>query len=227
MPIKRRIYRRRRPTYRRRTRRVTRRLVRRVPLPVALGVSKYRFAKLSYCDLCSGTVNVNNFISFSYQSSLYDPYVPVGGHQPMFFDQFAAMYQRYTVMGIAYNIDLHTDQSAAGPLFVTVTPSSIGSTPSSISVARERPGTRETTCALGFKGRLKGYISVAKILGVDRRKLLTDDQYSAVVTTNPSQMAFLTLQVWNSSGTAAIPVYISLRLTYYCRFFDPTDPSQS
>lgn len=211
----------------RRSRRRTYRTRTRVPRPVALGVSKYRYAKLSYCDLCSGTVNVNNFISFAYQSSLYDPYVPVGGHQPMFFDQFAAMYQRYTVMGIAYNIDINTDQSASGPLFITVTPSSIGASSSSISVARERPGTRETTVALGFKGRLKGYISVAKILGVDRRKLLTDDQYSALVTTNPSQMAFLTVQAWNSSGTAAIPVYISLRLTYYCRFFDPTDPSQS
>jgi len=57
--------------------------------------------------------------------------------------------------------------------------------------------------------------------------LLTDDQYSAVVSANPAQMAYLTLQAWNSSGTAAIAVYITIRLTYYCRFFDPTDPAQS
>lgn len=217
--------RRRRPTYRRRIRR--RRIARRVPRPVALGVSKYRYAKLSYCDLCTGTVNVGSYIAFPYQSSLYDPYVPVGGHQPMFFDQYAAMYQRYTVMGIAYSIDVNTDQSAAGPLFITVVPSSASTTPGSISVARERPGTKETTVSLGFRGKLKGYVSVSKILGVDRRKLLTDDQYSALISANPDQMANLIFIAWNSSGTASIPVYMSIRLTYYCRFFDPTEPTQS
>lgn len=229
MPFRRRTFRKRRPVIRRRARKIRTygKSYRRVPRPVAVGVSKYRFAKLSYCDLCTGTVNTNDSLTFAYQSSLYDPYVATGGHQPMFFDQYASMYQRYTVMGIAYNLDITTDQFSTGPLFVTVTPSSVGASPTTLSIARERPGARETACALGYRGRLKGYISVAKLLGVDRRKLLTDDQYSALITADPSQMAFMTIQAWNTSATAGIICYISLRLTYYCRFFDPTDPSQS
>lgn len=227
MPFRRRTYRKRRPVFRRRTRKTRTVGTRRVPRSIPLGVQKYRFAKLSYCDLDSASVSAGSYQTWAYQSSLYDPYVAVGGHQPMFFDQYAAMYQRYTVMGIAYEVQACTDSATNGPLIITVTPSGVGSSPTSISIARERAGTKESITSHGYKGRIKGYISVAKMLGVDRRKLLTDDQYSALVSANPSQMAYLTLQAWNSSGTSAIAVYITLRLTYYCRFFDPTDPSQS
>lgn len=229
MPFRRRTFRRRRPTFRRRSRKsgYSRKIFRRIPRSIPLGVQKYKFAKLSYCDLESASVNTASYQTWAYQSSLYDPYVAVGGHQPMFFDQYAAMYQRYTVMGIAYEVQACTDSSTNGPLIITVTPSGTGSAPTSISIARERAGTKESITSHGYQARIKGYISVAKMLGVDKRKLLTDDQYSALVSANPSQMAYLTLQAWNSSGTAAIAVYITMRLTYYCRFFDPTDPSQS
>ena len=104
---------------------------------IPLGVPKSRYAKLSYCDTLASSVTSASYVSWAYQSSLYDPYVATGGHQPMFFDQYASMYQRYTVMGIAYSISLSTDQNTNGPLFVTMTPSSVGTSPTSISVARE------------------------------------------------------------------------------------------
>lgn len=227
--ITRSTYRRRRRVVPRRRRKpnVYRRTVRRIPRPVSLGVSRYKYAKLSYCDVLSGSVNTSSYQAWAYQSSLFDPYVSAGGHQPMFFDQYAAMYQRYTVMGIAYSIDVTTDAATNGPLFITVMPTSVGATATTISLVRERTGTKETTVSHGYKGKLRGYISVSKVLGVTRQKLLTDDQYSALISANPARMAFMNVQAWNQSGTAAIAVYISMRLTYYCRFFDPQEPSQS
>ena len=32
-------------------------------------------------------------------NGLFDPYVPVGGHQPYSFDQYMEFYNRYTVLG--------------------------------------------------------------------------------------------------------------------------------
>lgn len=215
--------RRRRPRVIRRKPRVRRGISRRVPV----GVSRQHYAKLLYCDLDSSSVPVTSYVTWGYQSSLFDPYVALGGHQPMFFDQYAAMYRRYTVMGIAYQLEVVIDQASSGPLFVTVTPSGVGVSSTTLSVARERPGTRECCVTTSNRGRMKGYMSVAKLLGVNRRKLLTDDQYSAAVTANPSQMCYLGLQAWNPSGTAAIIAHVSLRLIYYCRFYDPTDPGQS
>lgn len=226
MPFRRRTYRKRRPVFRRRTRKTRTVGTRRVPRLIPLGIPRYRFAKLSYCDVNTATVAATSYTGWGYQSSLFDPYVSVGGHQPMFFDQYAAMYRRYTVMGIAYSLEAVTDQSTNGPLFVTITPSSVGASSTSISIARERAGTKEVVVSHGYKGRVKGYVSVAKVLGVDRRKLLTDDQYSALISANPVQLAYLTFQVFNQTA-ANITIYLSVRMTYYCRFYDPTDPSQS
>lgn len=224
MPIRRRRVTVRRP---RRVRRRTFRRISRVPRHVPLGISKARFVKLSYCDQLASAVGASSYQSWGYQSSLYDPYASVGGHQPMFFDQYSAMYRRYTVLGMAYDIQACTESTTNGPLVITVTPSNVGSSPTSISMARERPGTKESIVSHGYKGRVKGYISVAKMLGVDRRKLLTDDQYSALISADPSQMASFTVQAWNNSSASGINIYLTLRITFYCRFFDPAEPSQS
>lgn len=225
----RRTYRRRRPTMRRRrpAARTNRRYVSRVPRRIPMGVSRYKFAKLPYCDLEATSVSASSSVAWTYQSSMYDPYAPVGGHQPMFFDQYAAMYRKYTVLGIAYELQACTDGATTGPLIVIATPSADSTPPTSISIARERPGSKETIVSNNYKGRLKGYMSVAKTLGVSRRNILNDDIYSALVSTNPANVANLFVQAFNSSAGYAVSVYITLRLTYYVRFFDPQDPAQS
>ena len=90
----------------------------------------------------------------------------------------------------------------------------------------ERTGTKETNFSHGYRGFLKGYISCAKVLGVTSQKLMSDDQYSALVSASPLLPAYLTVQVWNQTA-GNITAYASLRLTFYCRFYDPTEPSQS
>lgn len=221
----RRQYRRKRPAYRRRTRR-TRYVRRKIPRPIAVGVPKFRYAKLSYCDVLSSSVSASGYQTWPYQSSCYDPYQPAGGHQPMFYDQFSVQYTRWTVMGIAYNVDITCDNANAAPLIFCVVPTNAGVTPTSVSIARERTGTKETMASSIMKGKLKGYISVAKMLGVDRRKLLTDDQYSGAIAANPAQMAYLTFAAYNLNTVAVTP-FISMRLTFYVRFFDPAEPGQS
>lgn len=219
----------RRPAFRkrRRTIRRTRRYISRVPRRIPMGVSRYKFAKLPYCDLEATSVSASSSVAWTYQSSMYDPYAPVGGHQPMFFDQYAAMYRKYTVLGIAYDLQACTDGATTGPLVIIVTPSADSTPPTSISIARERPGSKEAIVSNSYRARLKGYMSVAKTLGVNRRNVLNDDIYSALVTTNPSALANLFVQAFNTSGGYAVAVYITLRLTYYVRFFDPQDPAQS
>lgn len=192
-----------------------------------VGVSPYRFAKLYYCDVLSTGVAASSYATYTYQSSGFDPYVAVGGHQPMYYDQYAAMYQRYTVMGVAYYIECATDQATNGPLFITCTMNSDAATPTTLSTARERTGTKETCVSHGYKGILKGYASVKKIFGASGRTIMTDDQYSALVTANPLRVAYLIFQIWNVSGTASVSIHLSVRLKYYVRFFDPTDPSPS
>lgn len=210
--------RRRRPVRRQRGfRRVSRRVV---------GVPSARYAKLSYCDTVGGTVTAYLYNTWTWQSSLYDPYALMGGHQPMYFDQFATLYRKYTVLGIGYTFQVVTDASTNGPLFATVTTSGNLTAPSSLSMARERKGTKETTVSHGYRGHLKGYISVKNVLGLTAGQLRIDDQYSALVSANPAIPAYMHLQLFNLCPNN-ITAYISCRLTFYCRFFDPIDVGQS
>lgn len=212
-PIKRRVNRRYRRTGKR--------------FRMAMGVSSYRFAKLFYCDVLSTGVAASSSATYTYQTSAFDPYVAVGGHQPMYFDQYAAMYQRYTVMGVAYYIECATDQATNGPLFITCVMNSDNVVPSNLSTARERVGTKETCVSHGYKGILKGYCSLKKVSGATSRMIMTDDQYSAIISANPLRLGYLIFQIWNVSATASVSIHLSVRLKYYIRFFDPTDPAQS
>lgn len=225
MPMKR-GYRRRRPVTRKR--RVYKRpnMVSRRRIPRPVGVTKYRDVKLYYTDVNQTTVAISSYATWTYQTSLFDPYYAVGGHQPLFFDQYATMYKNYVVFGIGYNIQFCSDGSTV-PIFVTVEPSPDPVTLTTLSSVRERNGVKESIVANGYRTSLRGYISTKKVLGISRQKLLSDDKYSSVTTTSPAVMAYLKIQTWNQSGTATVNLYFSVRLTYYCRFFEPLIVAQS
>lgn len=218
---------RRRITRRPRRRRTMKRRTTRIARPIrGVGPPKQMYAKLPYDDALSSAVTAGSYVSWVYQSSAYDPYQPAGGHQPLWFDQYAAMYQRYTVLGISYSMDVSGDYSNAVPFFCVAYPQTSSSPVSTVSYARERTGATEVIASSQFRARLKGYVSCAKVFGVNKRKLLDDDQYSALVSTNPTQLAYLIIQVFNPSAVNGT-MYSNLRLMYYIRFFDPTDPAQS
>lgn len=211
----------RRRTYRR-YRRTRKTLFSRLPV----GTRHHTFAKLLYCDVLNSGVASASSVTWGYQSSAYDPYAAAGGHQPMFFDQYTAMYNRYTVYGMAFDIEVSTDQNTNGPLFVTLTPLTTASSPSTLMVARERGGNRECNVSHGYKGRLRTYVSVAKLFGISNKQLTYDDQYSALYNADPARMAYMSVQVWNQTS-GLISVYISMRIKYYIRFFEPKEPAQS
>jgi len=69
----------------------------RVSRPISVGVPNYRYAKLQYCDQIGGSIPASLSIASVYSSSAFDPYFPFGGHQPMFYDNYATLYSKYKV----------------------------------------------------------------------------------------------------------------------------------
>lgn len=199
----------------------------RVSRPISVGVPNYRYAKLQYCDQIGGSIPASLSIASVYSSSAFDPYFPFGGHQPMFYDQYAAMYQRYTVMGVGYNIDISMGDTSNIPIYVTLTYLTTSAPPTSLNYVRERSGSKETIVSSAYKARLKGYMSVKKVLGISSRQLATDDQYSALINADIPQRAFLHIQAWNQSTTAISNLSMSFRLTYYIKFWQPQEPLAS
>lgn len=79
--------------------------------PPLTGLPKSLLVRMRYVqeigiDCAIGIVAIDTFRA----NSIYDPYVPLGGHQPMGADQWSAFYGRYTVIGSKISaIPLPTD----------------------------------------------------------------------------------------------------------------------
>lgn len=129
-------------------------------------------------------------------NSLYDPDASGVGHQPLYYDQMfsnAGPYQRYTVHTVDLSITVtnlvQTESILCGVYFQ----------PGAVDLPardlfQEKPykvmvilGPRDGHSSTRV---LQHRISIAKVLGVTRRKLMDDDQYSGFWNTNPAVIAY-------------------------------------
>lgn len=222
MPLKR-GYKKRRPYVRRRNyRKRPMRMYKRVganPVPLRMRT------KLKYVDTLTANIAAGGNSYWYYQNSLYDPYVPVGGHQPLYFDQYAAMYGYYRVYGMAYNVEFQT-VSTTGHLTACVYPQADNNVAGSVSAAAERKQCKFIGFSNQYRSRLKGYISIHNVWAVSRKEVSIDDEFAAAVTTDPVKKAYLFIQTFNPTAVA-LDIVLTLKITYYCEFFRPITVSQS
>lgn len=72
------------------------------PTVVKIGkqpIPKQLFNRLKYAESVNVTLNVSGLGSYIFScNGMYDPNITGTGHQPMYFDQFSALYDHYTVL---------------------------------------------------------------------------------------------------------------------------------
>lgn len=90
----------RRKQLRRRFRKNRKQLVNRTTVPVGLGFPKKMVMTHKYCETFTlgSTAGALGNYKFSC-NGMYDPNITGTGHQPMYFDQMAQIYDHYTVIG--------------------------------------------------------------------------------------------------------------------------------
>lgn len=220
----------RRRTYRKRkrlTRRYTRGKIPRAPRRFGFtGLPTRMHTKLRYADSVSLTVNAGSNAYYYYQNSLYDPYTPAGGHQPMFFDQYAALYYYYRIYGIGYSFVAMPNNADAKALIMVTYYNTDSTVDGTASAAMERTGSKFIMTGGTTLGKLKGYASVAKAYFVPKRVVSIDDAFSAAITANPTKLMQVFFQYFNATATN-VDVVTNVRLTYYCEFFGPRSVAQS
>lgn len=195
-----------------------------------LGFSDTQKVKLKY------SISIS-FTSTSFQNkvfrmnSLFDPEFIIGGHQPMGYDQWTPMYNRYLVTGMAYDISYVNNIVGGGAsnstnIYAQFLPNATSPEVLEQSL-RERPFVKRGILApLGHSRRMKGYAAVKTILGlkhIDQR----DTQYAGTVTTDPPITAGF--YVYSSSSPAGVAHNCTAKidLTYYAIFFDRKTPAGS
>lgn len=175
--------------------------------------------KLRYSEGVTFTLSLADVIyPYTFQSSIYDPDLTATGHQPLWRDTYATMYNRYRVNGIAYRITIKNSNASALTMFM-VQHSSTTTTDTSINTCLERNISRKIylDAKEGRANFIKGYLSVGKVYGMTRSQFQADDGFDALIGANPTKLAYLHLMT-ASRATAILQAQIEL--VYYVEFYD-------
>ncbi len=170
-------------------------------------------------NLTSGSLSTYVFNS----NGLYDPDQTGTGHQPLGFDQYAVMYNRYRVLRVSYNVNFGTIASTGAAVRATVAHnngSTIPSRPAIFELANSKQGV------IGPYGQalnLKGTFDLTK-LNAAPRVYLIDDRYSALVTGNPAEVMYIILGLY-PNVTASCRV--TVKFIYHVEFYDVDTPTSS
>lgn len=188
--------------------------VSRMPVPDRY-VTKMRYSE----GITFACTSPHVLFPYTLQSSIYDPDLTAAGHQPLWRDQFAAMFQRYRVFGIKYQ--LYMRNTNVSQLTVIATQhSSVSTTDTSFNLLLERGTARYKFLDSNNSqsNYLGGYLSVPKVYGLSTAQFKADDGFDALVGANPTKLAYLHLYALTRNSTADINC--QLILTYYVEFYD-------
>lgn len=175
---------------------------------------------MRYCDnilLTSYTGSVaGNIFRIN---SLFDPDYTGVGHQPLYFDQFAASYGRYVVLGCKATYRFATlsqspDSAPVGPYQIGVIGSNQSSFPNSRTLLAESNNSITDLMARADGGPCVKTIVMSYIPSRDIGLPSTDDTVGASVGTNPTATYFMYPWVSDLNNTQSV---VQLQVTFEYR----------
>lgn len=161
-----------------------------------------------------------------YQSSCFDPDKTGTGHQPRYFDQWAALYGKYQVLGMKATIRFVNNGGQV--MYAGYQWNNYTNVPSSItdfSEGRYSHLTLVSTQGSRNDVTLKTYMSFKKLFG--QKSVIQQDDTQALVTASPTELMFLNIATLVVDGITNISPVVMTKITYYVRMFDPLVPTQS
>lgn len=183
--------------------------------------------KLKYSDIL--TINNLGVVVDVHQwrgNSLYDPDFTSTGHQPLYFDQLAAIYNRYRVDGCKIKIVCSTE-SPIGIMGVLYPTDENNISVTSISSACERTGAQDMVIVPARPYTFTKYVSSPAITGLSKAQYQASDKYCPDVNANPDEPWFWNFMTQTVDGTTAANMRVTVCLTYYAWFSEPNIIAQS
>lgn len=150
-----------------------------------------------------------------------------GGHQPYYYDQIRAMYGHYvvtkcrvtcTVMHTGYTITMMRDNSDNAGV------------PTNFSLEYERPNCSTVVCSgNGDSKTMTKTWDIAKLAGITRKQLIANENYwgGAVTSAGPTTNIYANIQAIYLDYATSFTAQMSVRIDYWCTFFDPEEVVQS
>lgn len=181
------------------------------PLPLTFKAF-HRYCEM-YIDLNPGTGGTPAFYHFSL-NSLYDPNSTGVGHQPLGFDEFANMYDHYTVIGsrikvMPVNLDSTNSQNIALRMVDKTT-----GTPDMTNIIEQGAGVWTTLGQDGVQTETRPLClkcNPSKFFG---KNVLGDDRYQGGITSSPADQVFAQIAVQPVSATDTSQVRCTVEIEY-------------
>lgn len=157
-------------------------------------------------------------------------YDPINGtHQPYGWDQMAALYRYYKVVGCSYKITGLAFPDKNLVLVVRPVPvnENLSIANTALATVAERPGTKLAFAQFGGPiPSITGTVDIPRQLGVSQEQFDADvSEYSAAVTAAPSRYAYTQIGVCGTDATTFMHVVIEV--TYTVNYWQRITQAQS
>lgn len=182
-------------------------------------------AKLCMSSLRQATITAGSTDSRVWGiNTLFDPDISGTGLQPMYFDQYAAMYNNYIVYGAKFDVKITCGSGTSNMYYpiALICPYVFGlGNWTTIQDMIAEPGAQWKWMIPGNKqASFRGFYKPHRIAGISKLKYSNEENYSAAKTANPTNVIALNVNVANLDGSQSISVATEIRITYYAKFFN-------
>lgn len=187
------------------------------PIAVRLGrqpVAKQLFNRLKYAETVNITLGVTGLGSYLYScNGMYDPNITGTGHQPMYFDQYSAMYDHYTVLSskMKATVVAHIDAALIYSLGQDDDTTINAATSSTIW---ERPGFQTkvvNTAVEPSNNILWSSWDAKKVFGGDPQ---STDSLQGSASANPTEQTYYVIYLDGASTMASSQVTVLVEIWY-------------
>lgn len=175
--------------------------------------SKLRYISVGTLNTPSavGSFNVNMWIG-----NLHDPDYSGVGHQPMYYDQFSAVYSYYRIKGFRYHIEITNGGSWGAQLFISHKPD-VAVSSSSLENEMERSTCIKRRILPSASGMnhtsFSGYVDVAKCWGLSQAEMMMNDGFISSYGSGPSRYGALHLG-YGMSGASTTTLDVNVELIF-------------
>jgi len=152
-----------------------------------------------------------------------------GTHQPLGYDQYSLLFNRYRVWNVKYEIEVVNNTAVIGNVAVSANNHNPGSLPPPTIFERDEVQMRMLGGLANEKStsRFVGIVKLPKLMGVSDTQYTGSDLTSAAINADPSELMTLAVNIQEVTATATMTVYGYCKMWFDVQFFDPVEPAQS
>jgi hypothetical protein len=195
---------------------------------IPFGFPHQLLTRVRYYDTYAMTVTVGSLGKQVMRwNSTFDPDFTGSGHQPLYRDTYAGIYDHYAVVAAEANIKI-VNVFATSPLIVGCVTDDDSSSAGTVSVLCEQ-NTGEHMMLPPLSGSLSSVTftpqwNCKRVLGVDP---YSSEEYKTAVGSNPTEESYLHIWGTVTDGTSSTSIIVSVELVQTVLWTELTTPSSS